>query len=67
MNKESKENDVVSKKEETKDLKYSKSELILNEKYLKHKDVLNVLLKENELYSFLETDKIIEKFMKGRV
>lgn len=63
----SKENDVVSKKEETKDLKYSKTELISNEKYLKHKDVLNVLLKENELYSFLETDKIIEKFRKGRV
>lgn len=68
MNKENKEKDVVSeKKEATKDLKYSKSELILNEKYLKYKDVLNVLLKENELYSFLETDKIIEKFMKGRV
>lgn len=64
----SKENDVtLEKKEEAKDLKYSKAELILNEKYLKHQDVLNVLLKENELYSFLETDKIIEKFRKGRV
>ncbi len=70
MNKENKEkeNDVVSeKKETTKDLKYSKSELISNEKYLKYKDILSVLLKNESLYSFKETDELLNKFMKGRV
>lgn len=70
MNKENKEkeNDVVSeKKETTKDLKYSKSELISNEKYLKNRDILNVLLKRESLYSFKETDELLNKFMKGRV
>lgn len=70
MNKENKEkeNDVVSeKKDTTKDLKYSKSELISNEKYLRNRDILSVLLKRESLYSFKETDELLNKFMKGRV
>ena len=63
-----KENDVVSeKKDTTKDLKYSKSELISNEKYLRNRDILSVLLKRESLYSFKETDELLNKFMKGRV
>ncbi|HID1128332.1 TPA: hypothetical protein ACXDT3_002220 [Clostridioides difficile] len=45
--------------------KFTKEQIVNSKKYVNRKDLLNAILKENELYSFSEVEKIIDKFMKG--
>ncbi|WP_413840595.1 MULTISPECIES: hypothetical protein [unclassified Clostridioides] len=45
--------------------KFTKEQIVNSKKYVNRKDLLNAILKENELYSFSEVEEIINKFMKG--
>ncbi|WLD27660.1 hypothetical protein CDIFMA2_15420 [Clostridioides difficile] len=45
--------------------KFTKEQIVNSKKYITRKDLLNAILKENELYSFSEVEEIINKFMKG--
>ena len=47
------------------DYKFTKEQIVNSKKYINRKDLLNAILKENELYSFLEVEEIINNFMKG--
>ncbi|HCR2111363.1 TPA: hypothetical protein ONC98_003025 [Clostridioides difficile] len=45
--------------------KFTKEQIVNSKKYVNRKDLLNAILEENELYSFLEVEEIINNFMKG--
>ncbi|WP_413927117.1 hypothetical protein [Clostridioides sp. ES-S-0145-01] len=45
--------------------KFTKEQIVNSKKYVNRKDLLNAILKENELYSFLEVEDRINSFMKG--
>ncbi|EHJ27727.1 TPA: hypothetical protein ACMVTQ_003096 [Clostridioides difficile] len=45
--------------------KFTKEQIVNSKKYINRKDLLNAILKENELYSFSEVEEIINSFMKG--
>lgn len=47
--------------------KYSKEQLINSKKYVHIKDILNVVLEENKIYSFKEADQLIKKFKESEV
>ncbi|HGM3364496.1 TPA: hypothetical protein ACKOMM_003560 [Clostridioides difficile] len=47
------------------DYKFTKEQIVNSKKYVNRKDLLNAILKENELYSFSEVEEIINSFMKG--
>lgn len=46
---------------------FTKNQLVSSEKYKDRRDALNVLLNDSRSYSFEETDKILQDFMKGKV
>lgn len=46
---------------------YSKEQLLGSRKYAAKRDLLSVLLLDDKEYSFDEVDKVIEKYMKGKV
>ena len=46
---------------------YSKEQIITSKKYSNRKDILNILLKDDEEYSFSRIDEIIENFMNKEV
>lgn len=58
---------MVEKKDVKKVLKYNKKELLESNKYANRKDLLRVLLKDEQVYSFAQVDKILSDFMKGKV
>ncbi|MGI5034650.1 hypothetical protein [Clostridioides difficile] len=45
--------------------KFTKEQIVNSKKYVNRKDLLNAILKENELYSFSEVEDMINNFMKG--
>ncbi|MER0283820.1 hypothetical protein ABRY17_07950 [Clostridioides difficile] len=45
--------------------KFTKEQIVNSKKYVNRKDLLNAILKEDELYSFLEVEDRINSFMKG--
>ncbi|WP_334302307.1 hypothetical protein [Clostridioides difficile] len=45
--------------------KFTKEQIVNSKKYVNRKDLLNAILEENELYSFLEVEDRINNFMKG--
>ncbi|HBF9455748.1 TPA: hypothetical protein KO322_003663 [Clostridioides difficile] len=45
--------------------KFTKEQIVNSKKYVNRKDLLNAILKENDLYSFSEVEDMINKFMKG--
>ena len=45
--------------------KFTKEQIVNSKKYVNRKDLLNAILKEDELYSFSEVEYRINKFMKG--
>ncbi|MDC2909867.1 hypothetical protein POL28_19575 [Clostridioides difficile] len=47
------------------DYKFTKEQIVNSKKYVNRKDLLNAILKENELYSFSQVDDRINNFMKG--
>lgn len=55
---------VLTKKEAT---KYQKESIVKSEKYKNRADILNVLLEDGKAYDLETVDKMIEKFMKGKV
>lgn len=59
----------IEKKEaiKTTESKYSKEQLLKSKRYSNRKDLLGVLLADENEYSFTEVDAEIEKFMKRGV
>lgn len=49
------------------EMKYSKAELISSAKYIKHRDILNVLLLDESSYTYKQVDELLDNFMKGMV
>ena len=47
--------------------KFTKEQLMSSKTYANRKDLLGVLLSDAETYSISEVDKLIDKFMKGKV
>ena len=58
---------MAAKTKKDDEVLYSKEQIITSKKYSNRKDILNVLLKENEEYSFSRIDEIIENFMNKEV
>jgi len=46
---------------------FSKEQLVNSGKFAGRRDLLGILLKDGEQYSVPEVEKMIEKFMKGKV
>ena len=65
MSEAAEKTEKVSTKKETK--KYSKESITGSEKYKNRKDILQVLLEDGKLYDLDTVDKILDKFMKGKV
>lgn len=51
----------------TKELKYTKESILNSKKYSERKDILSVILKEDEEYTSHDIDDILNKFMKGAI
>jgi len=47
--------------------KFDKQQILRSETYSDRRDLLNVLLKDNQQYSHEEVTVLIDKFMKGKV
>ena len=58
---------MATKTKKDDEVLYSKEQIITSKKYSNRKDILNVLLKEDEEYSFSRIDEIIENFMNKEV
>lgn len=48
-------------------VKYTKNSIISSEKYKNRVDILSVLLEDGKTYDLETVDKMVEKFMKGKV
>ncbi|MCD8049264.1 MAG: hypothetical protein LUG52_06645 [Clostridia bacterium] len=46
---------------------YTKEELAASERFKRYRDAVSALLEDGKSYSVEEAEKIIKKFMKGRV
>lgn len=46
---------------------FSKNQILSSKKYRDRKDLINVLLSDDNSYSLDEVDDLIDKFMKGKV
>lgn len=49
------------------ELKYTKESILNSKKYSERKDILSVILKEDEEYTSNDIDDILNKFMKGAI
>lgn len=58
---------MATKTKKDDEILYSKEQIIASKKYSNRKDILNVLLKDDEEYSFSRIDEIIENFMNREV
>lgn len=58
---------MATKTKKDDEILYSKEQIISSKKYSNRKDILNVLLKDDEEYSFSRIDEIIENFMNKEV
>ena len=58
---------MATKTKKDDEILYSKEQIIASKKYSNRKDILNVLLKDDEEYSFTKIDEIIENFMNKEV
>lgn len=50
----------------TEEKKFTKNSLVNSKKYKSKKVLLQVLLKDDEKYSFKEVEKIMDEYLKGR-
>ena len=57
----------LEKKETAVIAKFTKEQLVNAKKYSNRRDILNALLEADKLYSFGETDELINKFEKKKV
>lgn len=46
---------------------YTKDQLLMSEKYVKRRDLVNALLDDDREYTVEEVDAMMEKFLKGKV
>ena len=44
---------------------YTKAQIYKAKRYMNKKDIVTVMLKDNERYTFEQVDKLIEQFLKG--
>ena len=58
---------MATKTKKDDEILYSNEQIIASKKYSNRKDILNVLLKDDEEYSFSRIDEIIEEFMNKEV
>lgn len=58
---------MATKTKKDDEILYSKEQIIASKKYSNRKDILNVLLKDDEEYTFSRIDEIIEEFMNKEV
>ena len=58
---------MATKTKKDDEILYSKEQIIASKRYSNRKDILNVLLKDDEEYSFSRIDEIIEEFMNKEV
>ena len=58
---------MATKTKKDDEVLYSKEQIIVSKKYSNRKDILNVLLKDDEEYTFSRIDEIIENFMNKEV
>lgn len=65
MSEAAEKTEKVSTKKETR--KYTKDSILGSEKYRSRKDILQVLLEDGKSYDLDTVDKIVDKFMKGKV
>ena len=56
----------VAKEKAPKVLKFSKKQFVESKRFAKRKDLVNVLLKEDETYSIVEVEDIIKNFLYGK-
>lgn len=52
---------------ETKELLFTKAQICEAQKYKTHIDIVSALLEDDKKYTFEQVDKVIDKFLKGRV
>lgn len=57
---------MADKEKKSEDV-FSKEQILQSKKYRDRRDLLSVLLTDNESYSFKAVDDIIKKFMEGEV
>lgn len=48
-------------------LKFPKSKLVGSKKFVKHRDLINVLLDEKKTYSIVEVEGLIKDFLNGKI
>lgn len=48
-------------------LTFTKESFLQSERYANHRDLLSALLLENKTYTTEQVDKMIEKYLKGKV
>ncbi len=46
---------------------YTKSQILASIRYVSRRDILSVILKDNEKYSFDQVNKLLNEFLKGKV
>ena len=44
---------------------YTKAQIYKSKRYMNQKDIVTVMLKDDERYTFEQVDKLIEQFLKG--
>lgn len=59
--------EISREKKAAEERRFSKAQLLVSERFSGKRDVLEALLSDEREYSICETDKIIEKFLKGKV
>lgn len=55
------------KEEKVNILKYTKDSILKSSRYSERKDILNILLKENEEYTLEDVETKLNEFMKGEI
>lgn len=57
---------VEAPKAEPKVLKFSKKQFVESKRFAKRKDLVNVLLEEDKMYSIAEVEDLIKNFLYGK-
>lgn len=53
--------------QKTTEVVFTKNTILKSDKYAKRRDLLSVLLSEDETYTMDQVDHLIDNFMKGKV
>lgn len=62
-----KKEEKIEIKEKVVEKKFSKEAILKSRKFIDKKTLLKVLLKENEMYSISETNKIVDEYLNKEV